>query len=209
MDPRMKGYLRNFNQPAFGVSDTQELVTAFSVEWRHAAPKCTVVYYFPTHFPYQHAPEHACFLPEADDDYDYLEQATVEDSQPIRNRYRNCLHQADAWLEMLLQGVDLDQTILLITGDHGEELFERGRMGHASYLDEPQIRVPCVLSIPGCGHHVVDAVTSHVDLLPTVADALGWKSGQSGLGRRCSGRLAPARRSWPTIRIPARSNAGP
>ena len=45
------------------------------------------------------------------------------------------------------QGV-YDRTLILVTGDHGEALFERGFLGHGHVLDREQTRVPLILSDP-------------------------------------------------------------
>jgi membrane-anchored protein YejM (alkaline phosphatase superfamily) len=183
MDPRLKSYLTNFSESSVEAADTHHLARLFRSQWASSQPTCTVLYYFPTHFPYRHAEQYTDYLPETDDDCDYLEEGIVGDRVHLRNRYRNCLREADAWLENVLTVVDLDRTIVVVTGDHGEELFECGRLGHASYLDEPQIRVPCIASIPGCGHQVISEITSHSDLMPSIADALGWKEQLPSVGK--------------------------
>lgn len=59
----------------------------------------------------------------------------------------------DHWLGELLDelaalGLD-DETVLAFTGDHGEELFERGFLGHGHSLKQELVRVPLVLAGPG------------------------------------------------------------
>src|SRR5206468_1417189 len=41
-----------------------------------------------------------------------------------------------------------DDTVLVVVGDHGEELFENGHVGHALVLDRLSTQVPFVLSTP-------------------------------------------------------------
>jgi membrane-anchored protein YejM (alkaline phosphatase superfamily) len=43
----------------------------------------------------------------------------------------------------------LKETIVIITGDHGEEFMENGRWGHNSTFSQQQIRVPLLIHIPG------------------------------------------------------------
>jgi hypothetical protein len=42
----------------------------------------------------------------------------------------------------------LDQTILVVTADHGESLFDDGFLGHGHMLNEQQTRIPFILSAP-------------------------------------------------------------
>lgn len=47
-------------------------------------------------------------------------------------------------------GGRLERTILAITADHGEELQERGRVGHGPNVFEESVHVPLVIWAPGC-----------------------------------------------------------
>ena len=97
-----------------------------------------------------------------------------QEAPAITNRYRNCLQELDAWLEELTQTIDMQNTIVVLTGDHGEEFFEHSRLGHASTLSDPQIQTVALIYVPGRAPRSIDAVTSHVDLMPTLMDLLGW-----------------------------------
>jgi choline-sulfatase len=78
-----------------------------------------------------------------------------------------------------------DNTILVVTADHGEELLERGNVGHASttragHLHEELVRVPLflwapsgVLSVP-LGT-IVEAMSDHLMIAPTIAEMLGLR----------------------------------
>jgi hypothetical protein len=41
-----------------------------------------------------------------------------------------------------------DRTLILVTGDHGEALFEEGFLGHGHVIDRAQTQVPLILSDP-------------------------------------------------------------
>ena len=66
--------------------------------------------------------------------------------------------------------------IVVVTGDHGEEFMEKGHWGHRSSFVEEQIRVPLVIYIPGSGNDVHNSITSHIDIVPTIAPYLGIKN---------------------------------
>ncbi|MFC2043270.1 sulfatase-like hydrolase/transferase [Chloroflexota bacterium] len=68
----------------------------------------------------------------------------------------------------------LGSSYLILTSDHGE-IFERGEDGHGtSFLFEPLLRVPLVISSPGQeARKDIHAQTSSVDLLPTLLHIAG------------------------------------
>jgi arylsulfatase A-like enzyme len=71
----------------------------------------------------------------------------------------------------------LDNAIIVITADHGEEFREHGRMTHGHALYNESIRVPLILLAPGiaAGRVVTDSV-SLIDVAPTIMDLLGLPS---------------------------------
>ncbi len=72
---------------------------------------------------------------------------------------------------------DLDDTAIVIHGDHGEEFGEHGGRYHGSTLFEESIHVPLLLHLPGqeTGHHT-DDVTGLINLTPTLLDCLEIES---------------------------------
>lgn len=123
------------------------------------------------------------FPPESVIRTPYLEEfnyATVDlkrDIPLVRNRYINAVHHLDSQIGEVIDALKdrnvLDDTWVMITGDHGEEFMECGRWGHNSAFTEPQIRVPMVLHVPGMAAGVMDHRTSHVDLVPSILPLLG------------------------------------
>ncbi len=102
----------------------------------------------------------------------------LEKNMPlIWNRYVNSVHHLDTQiarvLEYLTQSGLLSDTIVIVTGDHGEEFMEKGRWGHGSGFTEEQIRVPLVLFVPGRAPAVVDRMTSHLDVPATLMALVG------------------------------------
>ena len=66
-----------------------------------------------------------------------------------------------------------ENTVVVLTSDHGEEFKEHGGFQH-KFLHEETLRIPLVLFQPDLprGRRVSDAV-GHVDLFPTLADMAG------------------------------------
>ncbi len=111
------------------------------------------------------------------EEFDYTALDPARDAPLLKNRYLNAVHHLDSQFARIFEALErgglLDSTIVVVTGDHGEEFMEKGRWGHHSDFSEEQIRVPLVLSIPGAAPRVVDVPTSHVDLPPTILARLG------------------------------------
>lgn len=69
-------------------------------------------------------------------------------------------------------GLD-DETIVVVLADHGEELFERGALGHGHSMHRELLRVPFVLRAPGLGARRVAAVVRQTDVPATVLELAG------------------------------------
>jgi len=69
----------------------------------------------------------------------------------------------------------LENTLVTITADHGEEFFEHGGKGHQETLYEEVVRVPLIVLWPGRfeGGRVVADQVGLVDLMPTLARLAG------------------------------------
>jgi arylsulfatase A-like enzyme len=68
----------------------------------------------------------------------------------------------------------LDHAVVVVTGDHGEEFKEHGRMGHRKDLYEEVVRVPLLISLPGQTARIeVDEMVSLIDLAPTLLELAG------------------------------------
>lgn len=67
-----------------------------------------------------------------------------------------------------------DQTMLIITADHGEELFEDTRCGHGGSLRDTLVRVPLLIHDPSRfpGGTIVDEGVEGVDIMPSMLAAI-------------------------------------
>lgn len=78
----------------------------------------------------------------------------------------------------------LEQTLLVMTSDHGEEFFEHGVFGHRQNLYDTTLRIPLILwgprRIPS--GLVIEEQARMIDILPTVLDLLGLKQSPESLG---------------------------
>lgn len=77
-----------------------------------------------------------------------------------------------AWLE---EHGQYDETVVVVTADHGEQLGDHGLVQKLGYFEE-SYRVPAVIRHPGHRRAhglVVDRFTEAVDILPTLAEVMG------------------------------------
>lgn len=92
-----------------------------------------------------------------------------------------------------------EDTLIVITGDHGESLGEHGETTHGYFAYQGTMRVPMIVRAPRCvrGRRVAEAV-SLVDIVPTVLSLLGLQAPPGIQGadlRRClAGKSGPVRR---------------
>lgn len=100
--------------------------------------------------------------------------------------------QVIAWLRERGQ---LDETMVIITADHGENLGEHGRIGHVYCLYDTLVHVPFVVhfpqSISARGHAA--RLVSAIDLVPTILELLGERPNAFG-DIKGSSLLAPSAR---------------
>lgn len=76
------------------------------------------------------------------------------------------------------------RTLVVLTGDHGEALGEHGETTHGLFAYEGTLHVPLVLFAPRLfGPRVVNDSVRHVDILPTVLDAVAAESPKPVDGR--------------------------
>lgn len=76
----------------------------------------------------------------------------------------------------------LDEVVLVITADHGDELFERGVIGHGVTVHEEVLRIPLIIRFPqgrGPAGLRVSTPVDLIDVAPTILDILGL-SGAEG-----------------------------
>lgn len=121
---------------------------------------------------------YAPFKPE--EDMNYLALKNDFDPSGVRNRYRNAVHFNDQLIGKVLQDLKakglMDKTVVIITGDHGQEFNDFGKnyWGHGSNYGAAQLRVPLVVHWPGRGAQRVTETTSHLGIAPTLLrDVLG------------------------------------
>ncbi len=114
-------------------------------------------------------------------------------------------HDLSKTLKLLDEMGIRNKTLILVVGDHGEDLGERGIWGHGYHIDQEEMHVPMVISYPKeipQGLRIKTNVST-VDITPTILNYSGLKlrvPGQSGYSLepmiQSGGKDAPPRPSY-------------
>lgn len=138
-------------------------------------------------------------IPDEDMDEDHARSSAIvdleqEDAAGIRALYDGEMRVLDDWVAMHLQKLEslglLEDTLVVLMSDHGEELMERGYVGHSSTnlngnLYDESMMVPLILwhasGLPR--GRVIEPLVSVVDIMPTIFDLLEIEPGEPVDGR--------------------------
>jgi hypothetical protein len=143
------------------------------------SPFVGVVHLSNTHFPYKIDPDLSPFLPQ--------EEATGPGYEnEIHNRYQDSIYLQDKaiarFLEDLRRLPQGRRAIVIYVSDHGEQMREKGAVGHTGTLYDVEIRVPLWIDAPEGTltpeeiaelRKLRDTPLTQLDVLPTMLDLLG------------------------------------
>ncbi|MEO8499680.1 MAG: sulfatase [Vicinamibacteria bacterium] len=122
-------------------------------------------------------------------------QPTPEEIDHLRRLYDGNLAFADQEVGYLRGELEsrglLDNTVIILIGDHGEGLYEHGHIGHNAQVFEETARIPLIVRLPESmrAAHPPSRIASLVDITdiaPTVLDVFGL-SGKGGAARAFQG----------------------
>ncbi len=143
-------------------------------------PFFAFVFYDSSHQPYFYPKKFEKFRPAGNNEINYFKDTGKDKIFMFRNRYKNAVYYNDYLIGNIIASLKknhlLDHSIVLITGDHGEEFYENGYFGHTSSFDDYQIKTTFVLHYPGTEHYIAERLTSHSDLVPTLMESVGCVS---------------------------------
>jgi glucan phosphoethanolaminetransferase (alkaline phosphatase superfamily) len=144
-----------------------------------ARPFVGVVHLSNTHFPYVIDEADAPFQPQS-------KAFGAGDGARIHNRYADAIRRQDAIVARLVRAIrgapGGDQTAVVFVSDHGEQLRERGAIGHTWGVYDEELRVPFWIDVPRDAltpdaaarlRALQDVPLTQLDVLPTVLDLMG------------------------------------
>ena len=150
-----------------------------------ASPFFTYIHYVDTHLPYRPAmawdgspiaPRDRLSVGEDE----LLASSFVSRPPALVHRavdlYDGAIRQVDAAIEDVFRTLKergvLENTIVIITADHGEEFEDHGRMGHGHGLYQEVTRIPLLVTGPGITPGRRSGAASLIDIVPTIGDLL-------------------------------------
>ena len=106
--------------------------------------------------------------------------------EPYKTEYKDDLYSGEVayvdsqikrLIDYLKSSGQYDNTLIIITADHGEGLGEHGEKTHAYFAYNSTIHVPLIIKFPRGNYKskVIEDYVSLVDIFPTVCDELGLK----------------------------------
>lgn len=167
------------------------LVNAFE-DWlgrNREARFCAYLHFLPPHYPYEQPDEMTRLFEDEEPpglragpfEFPVGEGQFRATHPPLPgwvNLYDSNLHYGD-WAvgqieQFLREAGILDNTIFIVTSDHGEAFGEHGYLWHLPATYDEMIRVPLLIRLPGAERRVgrFSALTETVGILPTILDLL-------------------------------------
>ena len=133
----------------------------------------------------------------------------------LRALYASEVRWVDRWVGALLEAIPAERlrdTLIVLTADHGEELYDHGGWKHGRTLFEEQLRVPLLVRWDGAiePRRRIASPVRLIDVAPTLLEAAGLRApGGSSSGRSLLAELLAARRPAPEDVYVERLNFGP
>jgi glucan phosphoethanolaminetransferase (alkaline phosphatase superfamily) len=134
-----------------------------------------IIFWDSTHFSYSW-PEHQppFFTPISSDIAYFRAFQSKKNIEPIKNRYRNSIRYVDTLFGNFLKNLpQKEEAIIIVTGDHGEEFYEKGHLFHGSHLIHEQTNVPLYMRFGEGKRKILEReMFSQMDIFPSVIDYL-------------------------------------
>lgn len=114
------------------------------------------------------------------------EELNEQEIKTIRNLYAFDLNRTDKYIDEFIKKLKednlLDNTYLIVFGDHGKMLYEKGFFGHTPDFYEENIHVPLMILGNEIEPKTISTPVSFLDLSPTILDILKIKKPESFFG---------------------------
>lgn len=141
-------------------------------------------------------------VPDDDEPGQRIRTASERDLEHLLARYDGEIAWTDVQIGRLLDELAAlglaENTLVVLTADHGDEFFEHAGLGHRRNLCEEVLRVPLILSWPGVlpSGRVVEGLVSNYDVLPTVLELFDLPAPQGLSGASLAALARGASTDW-------------
>ena len=104
--------------------------------------------------------------------------------QYIVDAYDASIRELDSLIADFISDIDLSETSVVFTSDHGEELWDHGHFGHTGYIEKPRqttlyeevLNIPMVIFENDYRKEVVETPVTLLDIAPTIVDITAGES---------------------------------
>jgi arylsulfatase A-like enzyme len=114
----------------------------------------------------------------------------------------------DGWFQALLDELDerglADDTLVVLTSDHGEDFLDHGDVEHCRNLYDSEIRTPLMMRVPGLeGGRRIGPDVQNLDIVPTLLDWLGVSAAEFDFDGRSLRLAIEGEAKAPTLSLAA------
>lgn len=132
-----------------------------------------------THYPYSYPENNSFFTPDEPSALTNVLRISPTDFQATLNRYDNALRYVDKQIGDVLSFLKnnnlSEDTIIILTSDHGEDLNGSHRYyRHGPGIYNPEIKVPLFIYLPKEKPIEINSNVNHLDLVPTLFSILNF-----------------------------------
>jgi arylsulfatase A-like enzyme len=174
--------------------DRAELINKKAISWLkdHKTNFFLWIHYMDVHFPYKPPKKFQLYIRSKpmnnlemsilndklikDDKLTKSSEMSEDDTKNIIDLYNGEIRYVDNEIKSLideLRDMDiLNDTLIVITADHGEQFWEHGEFGHGANLFDELIRVPLIIYNSEYKNIEIDEPVSLLDVSPTILDLL-------------------------------------
>lgn len=108
-------------------------------------------------------------------------EITKSEHEELINTYQDEIRYFDECFQKIISNIDLEETIIIFTSDHGELLGEHGAYGHDHNHYEQLFKVPLIIRLPHkyftYQPKVIYHMSQSIDLCPTILELIGIDDG--------------------------------
>lgn len=119
-----------------------------------------------THYSYDYPAEYDQQSPNLRPDL----QPNAANHEVLEDRYWKSVSFLDQQIAKLIESVADSNTIVIVTGDHGESFLDDGFLCHGTRLSKIQTQTPLLIVGANVASGTITEQTGHIDLMPTVLD---------------------------------------
>lgn len=122
------------------------------------------------------------------------DEVTDEEIELLIDTYDGEIRYLDDQLRKVFDALNdrglLDETLVVVTADHGDAFYEHGYYTHPRYLHEYLIHVPLLVSVPGDEPRHFERPMSLLNVVPTILDWAGVEADLPGRSLLDAGRVS-------------------